>query len=281
MSLLLDFDFLLSVILISLYVIYSLYALSLFWQVNIRIEQPMKSSQRLYVLPSLNDGARITLDPYQAHYLTNVLRLNLGSEVLLFNGHDGEWAALIISTSKKGGEVVCVRQNRAQNSVPHLRLAFAPVKGDRTDYIVEKATELGASVIAPIITDRTIVRKVNIERFRGRCIEAAEQCGRMSVPDVVEAQPLSMLFNDLSVDEILLFADEAGDAMSIKDALETKPSKVTLLIGPEGGFTDAERTHLRACDHVRPVSLGPRILRADTATFAGLALVQSVWGDWK
>jgi 16S rRNA (uracil1498-N3)-methyltransferase len=240
----------------------------------------MKPSQRLHVTSNLSEGARVALDAGQAHYLANVLRLPLGGEVLVFNGRDGEWSAKLRAATKKGGEVLCVLQTRPQDTVPNLWLLFAPVKGDRTDYIVEKATELGAAGIIPVITERTIVRKVNVERLQARCVEAAEQCGRLSVPLVMDAQALSAFCQTPPDDGVLLFADEAGDSVTIGVALVGRPSKVALLTGPEGGFTPSERTKLRACGHVRPVSLGPRILRADTATFAGLALVQSVWGDW-
>jgi 16S rRNA (uracil1498-N3)-methyltransferase len=240
----------------------------------------MKPSQRLYVTSPLSADARVALDPNQAHYLANVLRLPIGGEVLVFNGRDGEWTARLVSANKKGGELVCVSQTRAQDTVPDLWLLFAPVKGDRSDYIVEKATELGVAGIIPVITERTIVRKVNLERLRARCVEAAEQCGRLSVPEMMDAKPLSAFYDTPADNGILLFADEAGDTMTIGSALAVKPSKVALLTGPEGGFTPTERAKLRACAHVRAVSLGPRILRADTATFAGLALVQNVWGDW-
>lgn len=242
----------------------------------------MKPSQRLYVTSSLSEGARVTLDANQAHYLANVLRLPIGGEVLVFNGRDGEWAATLCVATKKGGEVACVRQTRAQDSVPELWLAFAPVKGERTDYIVEKATELGVSVIMPIITERTIVRKVNYERLQVKCNEAAEQCGRLSVPEVFMSLPLSTLYGPREDEALILFADEAGDTMTIGQSLAGHaPEIIILLTGPEGGFTPAERDKLRSSAHVSAVSLGPRILRADTAAFAGLALVQSVWGDWR
>jgi 16S rRNA (uracil1498-N3)-methyltransferase len=241
----------------------------------------MKPSQRLFIKSALNQGAKLRLDADQAHYLINVLRMPVGSEILVFNGKDGEWSAELVSVSKRGGELFCLKQTRAQDIVPELWLAFAPVKGDRVDYIVEKATELGACVIIPIITERTIVRKVNHERLLARCIEAAEQCGRLSVPEVFPPLPLSAFYDQREDDALILFADEAGDNMTIAQSLgEAKPPIVILLTGPEGGFTPLEREKLRGCEHVRPVSLGPRILRADTATFAGLALVQSVWGDW-
>jgi 16S rRNA (uracil1498-N3)-methyltransferase len=240
----------------------------------------MKPSQRLFVTSPLSEGARVALTANQAHYLAVVVRLAIGGEVLLFNGQDGEWRAHLAAASKKGGEALCVDQSRVQDSVPDLWLLFAPVKGDRTDYIVEKATELGAAGIIPVITERTIVRKINLERLQARAIEAAEQCERLSVPQVLDAKPLSAFLSSPADDGILLFADEAGDTVTIGTALANHTSKVALLTGPEGGFTPIERAKLRACAHVRAVSLGPRILRADTATFAGLALVQAVWGDW-
>jgi 16S rRNA (uracil1498-N3)-methyltransferase len=241
----------------------------------------MKPSQRLFVTSPLAEGVPVTLTANQAHYLAHVVRLPIGGAVLLFNGQDGEWSATLSIATKKGGQAECVAPTRPQEKVPDLWLLFAPVKGDRTDYIVEKATELGAAGIIPVITERTIVRKINRERLQARAIEAAEQCERLTVPHVHEAQPLSAFLEAPTDDGILLFADEAGDTETIAAALAHGPSKVALLTGPEGGFTPAERAKLRACPHVRAVSLGPRILRADTATFAGLALVQSVWGDWQ
>ncbi len=240
----------------------------------------MKPSQRLYVTSDLSEHAQVMLDANQVHYLAHVLRLPIGGEVRLFNGKDGEWRAQLCSVTKKGGVAECLLQARSQTSVPDLWLLFAPVKGDRVDYIVEKATELGVAGIIPVITERTIVRKVNLERLQARCVEAAEQCGRLSVPLVTDVQLLSVFYEMPSDDGILLFADEAGDCLTLPVALASKLSKVVLLIGPEGGFTPFEREKLRASAHVRPISLGPRILRADTAAFAGLALVQSVWGDW-
>jgi 16S rRNA (uracil1498-N3)-methyltransferase len=240
----------------------------------------MKPSQRLFVTSALSEGASVSLDAGQAHYLGNVLRLPIGGQVLVFNGQDGEWVAQLASVSKKGGVVTCVGQARLQDDVPNLWLLFAPVKGDRTDSIVEKATELGVAGIVPVITERTIVRKVNLERLQARATEAAEQCGRLSVPKILDVQPLAAFYEAPTDSGLILFADEAGDCQSIRHALIVKAPKIALLTGPEGGFTPSERGKLRALAHVRPISLGPRILRADTATFAGLALVQSVWGDW-
>jgi 16S rRNA (uracil1498-N3)-methyltransferase len=241
----------------------------------------MKPDQRLYIAAPLNIGAKVSISAGQAHYLANVLRLNSGESLLAFNGQDGEWQMELLSTTKKGGELLCVSQSKPQHPIPDLTLLFAPVKGDRTDYIVEKATELGVTTIIPIITERTIVRKVNLERLQSRCVEAAEQCGRLSVPKVLEAAPLSSLYQSPHDDSVILFADEAGDNKSIEETFVSMANKVALLIGPEGGFTPNEREKLRSCGHVKPISLGPRILRADTAAFSGLTLIQSVWGDWR
>ena len=207
--------------------------------------------------------------------------------MLLFNGRDGEWAAHVTALGKRGGTLVCDAQTRQQDHIPRLVLLFAPVKGDRTDYIVEKATELGVALICPMITDRTIVRKPNLERLRARAIEAAEQSGRLSVPEIAAPRNLSSLQDILSgqldmltAETTILFADEARNGVTIPQALADKPRQVVLLIGPEGGFTPQERARLLDTDTVIPVSLGPRILRADTAAYAGLTLIQAIWGDW-
>jgi 16S rRNA (uracil1498-N3)-methyltransferase len=240
----------------------------------------MKPAQRLFVKTDLAIGSDVSLDANQAHYLANVLRLPMGAEVLVFNGRDGEWLATLSAIAKKGGTLTCVSQTRPQSNGSDLWLLFAPVKGDRTDYIVEKATELGVAGLVPVLTERTIVRKVNQERLTARCIEASEQCGRLSVPQVWDIAPLNGFYEETPDDGgIILFADEGGDAITIDQALASNSSKIAFLVGPEGGFTPAERTRLRACNHIIPVTLGPRILRADTAVYAGLALIQSAWGD--
>jgi 16S rRNA (uracil1498-N3)-methyltransferase len=240
----------------------------------------LKPSQRLFVPSDLTAGSAVTLDDGQAHYLAHVLRLPLGAQVLLFNGRDGEWVGELTGLSKKSATMQVSEQTRQQDYSADLTLYFAPVKGDRTDFIVEKATELGVAHLCPVLTDRTIVRKLNQERLGARAIEAAEQCGRLSVPEIASPIPLSALLSLDVPNGLILFADEGGDSLSMEAALANQPSKVALLTGPEGGFTPAERSQLRACAHVRPVSLGPRILRADTATYAGLTLIQSLWGDW-
>ena len=240
----------------------------------------MKTAQRLMVPGPLGAGVEIAADPGQAHYLVHVLRLAVGAEVLLFDGTHGEWSATITAASKKALTLTCQHQTRRQDSVPALTLAFAPIKGDRLDAIIEKATELGAARIVPVITERTIVRRLRLEKLAARAAEAAEQTGRLSVPVIEEPVSLERLLAEGHAG-MILFADEAGDTMPVAEALAVKPDAVTLLVGPEGGFTPSERAFLRSAAHVVPVNLGPRILRADTACFAGLALVQAIWGDWQ
>ncbi|GIU67492.1 16S rRNA (uracil(1498)-N(3))-methyltransferase [Candidatus Phycosocius spiralis] len=244
------------------------------------ITKDQRPNQRLFVSSDLSSDVLVTLEEGQAHYLVHVLRLSLGVQVLVFNGRDGEWLAELKSISKKSATMQVSQQTRPQDYPADLTLYLAPVKGDRTDFIVEKATELGVAHIRPVLTDRTIVRKLNQDRLSARAVEAAEQCGRLSVPEVAPPVPLSALLCAKMTECVVLFADEAGGCPSIQVALADRPLKVGLLIGPEGGFTPTERRALRACSHIRPVSLGPRILRADTACYAGLVLIQNCWGDW-
>jgi 16S rRNA (uracil1498-N3)-methyltransferase len=252
----------------------------------------MKPSQRLFVPDRLGQGHEISLGASQTHYLVHVLRLPIGGEILLFNGLDGEWAAHLTQANKKAVTLVCESQSRPQDTVPDITLYFAPIKGDRLEAIIEKATELGAARIVPVITDRTIVRKVNLERLLARAVEAAEQTGRLSVPRIDTPVALDRLYDAQFLNSgaqetasVILFADEGGDARPIAQVLagdhqDPLHHRVGLLTGPEGGFTPEERSKLRACAHIQPVNLGPRILRADTATFAGLSLIQATWGDW-
>ena len=241
----------------------------------------MKTAQRLMVPAPLSTGKEITVGDGQAHYLINVLRLEAGAEVLLFDGQNGEWRAEIIGLKKKAATLVCHDQVRPQDTVPPLRLMFAPIKGDRLESIVEKATELGVARLCPVITDRTIVRKVRTDKLTARAVEAAEQTGRLSVPLIDVPVALAVLIDSwAAADGLLLFADEAGDAVSVAAVLQEHSGPVSVLIGPEGGFTPVERAQLRAMAQVRAINLGPRILRADTACFAALTLVQSIWGDW-
>jgi 16S rRNA (uracil1498-N3)-methyltransferase len=241
----------------------------------------MKPDQRLYVSAALTPADVIQLSEGQAHYLRTVMRLEAGASVSVFNGRDGEWTAVIESVSKKRADLKCVQQIRKQAHQPNIWLLFAPVKGDRSELIVEKATELGVSGIIPVITQRTIVRKINHQRFIARAIEAAEQCGRLSVPEVLDVHPLSDFLTKPADDELILFADETGGGTPIAHALQPSASRISLLTGPEGGFTPSEIEKLKSRPWVQPIGLGPRILRAETATFAGLSLIQSCWGDWE
>ncbi|HEX2591465.1 MAG TPA: 16S rRNA (uracil(1498)-N(3))-methyltransferase [Rhizomicrobium sp.] len=246
---------------------------------------------RLFVEPSLNAGAIVTPDDGQAHYLLHVMRAKAGDHISLFNGRDGEWLARVDSVSKRALSLVCEKQTGRQIDVPDLWLLFAPIKKTPADYLVQKSTELGVSVLQPVFTRRTIVSRVNMERLRANAIEAAEQSGRVSVPDCREPIDLDKLLAALPKDRKLIFADEVGaDANApggrvdmMIDALLDMPerAKYAILIGPEGGFDPAERDMIRALPNVVPVALGPRILRADTAALAALAIWQSVWGDWR
>jgi 16S rRNA (uracil1498-N3)-methyltransferase len=253
-------------------------------------------TQRLFIPDALEADTAITLSGPPAHYLMNVLRLSAGAPILLFNGRDGEWAATLETASKKAAVARVVQQTRRQETVPDMTLLFAPVKGDRVDGIVEKATELGARAICPVITARTIVRKVNAERLAARAVEAAEQTGRLCVPEIHEALSLDQALDRWDADRVLVFADEAGSgdptiwgdvasrAQPMFEALHEltpRPTKVALLIGPEGGFSPEERKRLRGEPFVLAVTLGPRILRTDTAVFAGLSLIQAATGDWR
>jgi 16S rRNA (uracil1498-N3)-methyltransferase len=235
---------------------------------------------RLYVEGDLGDGAELTLSDAQAHYLLHVMRAHVGDRVRLFDGRNGEWLAEIAGISKRSCVLRCLKQTEAQGEVPDLWLAFAPIKKTPADYLTQKATELGVRVLQPVTTRRTIVTRVNIERMRANAIEAAEQSGRLSVPEVREAVAFDKLLANWPDDRRILFCDEAGDAQPIAAALkETPAEKWAVFTGPEGGYDPAERAALRRLPLVTPVTLGPRILRADTAALAALAVWQSLAGD--
>jgi 16S rRNA (uracil1498-N3)-methyltransferase len=241
----------------------------------------MSAPNRLYLTAPLAPGVRVPLAPNQAHYALSVLRLGEGAALLAFNGRDGEWRCSLAPCGRKEAMLVCEEQSRPQAAGPDIALAFAPIKGDRIDAIAEKATELGASALQPVITDRTIVRKLRIDRLEARCIEAAEQCGRLSVPVVCEALGLEAWLAQRDGARHLVFADEAGEAAPLQAAMTGLAPPADLLIGPEGGFSKRERARIRETPGARAVSLGPRILRADTAAFAGLSLLQATLGDWR
>jgi len=235
---------------------------------------------RLYVTGDLGAGVTLTLDEGQAHYLLHVLRAKAGNLVALFNGRDGEWLAEIVAAGKRGVTARCLKQTEPQKETPDIWLAFAPVKKTPADYLVQKATELGVSALQPVFTRRTIVSRINQERMLANAVEAAEQSARLSVPNVREGVTFDKFLAAWPTERRLFFCDEGGDAKPMAEAVRGVTGPAALLTGPEGGFDPAERQRLRALSFVTPVTLGPRILRADTAALAALAIWQSVGGDW-
>lgn len=238
---------------------------------------PPKSLPRLFVRTQLQQGAAVELDAGQANYLGNVMRLGAGEHVLLFDGAAGEWIARIVENGRKRMTLTVEQRTREQETMPDLWLAFAPVKRAQTDWLVEKATELGVARLIPVMTQRTIVERVKLERLQAIAIEAAEQCNRTSVPEISELQPLSSFLREHS-GRALYFADEGGGEPA---AGAFKPGPATILTGPEGGFTDEERTAIRAEPNACPISLGPRILRAETAALAAVTTYMALAGDWR
>jgi len=236
---------------------------------------------RLYVAADLGEGVAVALDEGQSHYLLHVLRAKSGNLVSLFNGRDGEWLAEIMAAGKRGVTAHCRKQVQSQTQTPDIWLVFAPVKKTPADYLVQKATELGVSVLQPVFTRRTIVTRINQERMLANAAEAAEQSGRLNVPQVREGVSFEKFLAGWPKERRLLFCDEGGDAKAMTQAArESRGGPTAILTGPEGGFDPAEREALRALPFVTPVTLGPRILRADTAALAALAIWQSVGGDW-
>jgi 16S rRNA (uracil1498-N3)-methyltransferase len=234
---------------------------------------------RLYVEAALAPGAAVPLSEAQAHYLLHVMRAKPGERLSLFNGRDGEWLTEITSVNKRGIALACLKQTAKQTGAPDLWLLFAPIKKTPADYLTQKATELGVSLLQPVMTRRTIVTRVNGERMTANAVEAAEQSGRLTVPEIREAVPLEKALAAWPKQRHLYFCDEGGNAKPLAEAVE--PGPAAILTGPEGGFDPAERAMLRGKAFVTPVTLGPRILRADTAALAALAIWQSVVGDWK
>ena len=236
---------------------------------------------RLYVEAPLGQGARVVPNAAQAHYLLHVMRAKAGDRISLFNGRDGEWVSRIAEVSKRSCSLECDRLVAAQAGVPDLWLCFAPIKKTPADYVVQKATELGVRVLQPVFTRRTIVTRVNLERLRANAVEAAEQSGRLDVPETPEPQSFGKLLAAWPQERRLVFCDEGG-APPIAEVLRAVPDgPAAIFTGPEGGFDPAERDALRARSFVTPVSLGPRILRADTAALAALVAWQAVKGDWR
>lgn len=237
---------------------------------------------RLFVDAPLQAQARILPGTGQTHYLLHVMRARAGDRALLFNGRDGEWRARIADVSRRACALVCETQIRAQQSGPDVWLAFAPIKKTPGEYLAQKATELGVAMMIPVITERTVARRINAERLRANAIEAAEQSERLTVPEIGDAQSLPVLLDGWPDGRGLIFCDEAGAAAPIAEALASSGPRAgwAVLTGPEGGFAPSERERIRAQPFVLPVSLGPRIMRADTAALAALAVWQAVLGDW-
>ncbi len=245
-----------------------------------------RSEARLHVAADLAEGEPVALGSGQAHYLRDVLRLGPGASVTLFNGRDGEWRGRIEDLGKKGGRIHVERQTRPQLPEPDLWLVFAPLKSDRLDFLVEKATELGVAALAPVFTRHTAVGRVNLERMRARAIEAAEQCERLTVPQVLPAVTLDERLASWPPERRLLACAEAGMASPIAEALAAvaaelldAPRPWAVLAGPEGGFAAAELDGLGKLPFVTCVGLGPRVLRAETAALAALACWQAILGD--
>jgi 16S rRNA (uracil1498-N3)-methyltransferase len=226
----------------------------------------------------LGKGATVELNSAQANYLGNVMRLRPGAELLVFDGQTGEWLAQVAAAAKKRMTLSVARLTRAIEALPDVWLAFAPVKRSQTDWLVEKATELGAARLLPVITQRTIADRVKLERLEAIAIEASEQCGRTLLPGVGEPVSLKRLLAEHDPARRLYFADEGGGDPAAQ-AFEAGPALI--LTGPEGGFTDDERALVRAAPNAIAISLGPRILRAETAALAALAAYMAVAGDWR
>ena len=239
-----------------------------------------KSTPRLFVDQSLQPRAEITLAAEQAHYLGGVLRLVAGDAVAVFNGADGEYLAHVAEAAKKKMVLRLEKQTSAVQPPADIDYLFAPLKHSRLDYLVQKATELGARRLRPVITARTIAERVNLDRMRANVVEAVEQCNQVFVPEVLEPVSLNAALRDWDTKRALIYCDETAEQGNAVTALSKLKTPAAILVGPEGGFTVEERAMLKALPFVTAISLGPRIMRADTAAVAILALTQAVLGDW-
>ncbi|PSM18728.1 MULTISPECIES: 16S rRNA (uracil(1498)-N(3))-methyltransferase [Nitratireductor] len=238
--------------------------------------------QRLFLDADLTPEATVAVSPNQAHYLLNVLRMREGAELLVFNGRDGEWRGRLAASGKKSASLSLIEQTRPQPAPTDLLYCFAPLKKGRLDYLVQKAVEMGAGALAPVITQHCQMHKPGIERLRANALEAAEQCGILAVPPVHAPVKFDRLIADWDPGRRLIFCDESAETnnpLTALQALETE--RIGLIVGPEGGFSDAERRTLHALPFVTAIPLGPRILRADTAAVAALAVIQATIGDWR
>ena len=238
----------------------------------------LSTSPRLFVDADLTGGATIMLPPPASHYLTQVMRRIAGDDVRLFDDRSGEWHARVVTPHRKATVVELVAHLAPREAVTDLWLCAAPLKRGRIDWVAEKACELGVARFMPVVTARTVVDKLNLDRLRAHMIEAAEQCGRTALPELVAPMPLAALLADWPSDRALIFADETGGA-PLAEALRVARAPAAILIGPEGGFTLGERTAIRALAATVPVSLGPRILRADTAAAVAVGVWQALAGD--
>lgn len=244
--------------------------------------------QRLFLRHILAEGARIEADRGQANYLINVLRMKDGDYILVFNGNDGEWLAKISSSGRRECAFQIMERTREQTAHNDLIYLFAPLKHARLDYMVQKAVEMGVGSLQPVMTQHTQSSRINLERMEANVIEAAEQCGVLSIPEVVGPQPLREVlaeWPDMHPDRRLLFCDEAegthNPLLTLAQMKEAGPQPLAVIVGPEGGFSEDERAQLRALDFVTAIPLGPRILRADTAAVAALTIIQATVGDWR
>ena len=247
---------------------------------GVYIAEPMKPTPRLFVDETLAHGAELTLSREQGHYLVHVLRLTSGDPLRVFNGRHGEWLAYLATAGKKAVTLRCEKRLADVSPPPDIDYIFAPLKHARLDYVVQKAAELGARRLRPVLTARTIAERVNLERMRANVIEAAEQCNLVFVAEVLEPEKLEPLLANWERGRALIYCDETARIANPIAALKGLAPPAAVLIGPEGGFTDGEKALLTSCAFVTAISLGPRIMRADTAAVAALTLVQAAFGDW-
>ena len=234
---------------------------------------------RLFVDHTLGEAQSVPLNKDQAHYIFSVMRKSIGETILIFDGNNGEWEASIEKISKKSGVLFCIKQTKPQIMPPDLWLFFSPLKKVRTDFIVEKATELGVAKIIPVQTEHTNADRVKLSRLSAHAIEAAEQCGGTYIPKIEELQKINEVLENFPPDRRLLFCDEKLQASEVN--LENlKKGKWAILVGPEGGFSEIERNYLKGLKFTLSISLGPRILRADRAAVTAISLWQDYLGDW-
>ena len=239
-------------------------------------------SERLYVDAPLENNASISCTLNQCNYLCNVLRLKAGDQILVFNGRDGEWRASLSEVAKCTCTLTAIEKVRQQHDGPQITYLFAPLKRARLDCMVQKAVEMGVATLTPVLTRYTIVDRVNLDRMRANVIEAAEQCGVLRLPTVEQLIKLDAVLKSWPSSDPLIFCDEDADTSNPADVLsQLKPGPLAVLIGPEGGFSPAERDAILSHPAATKISLGPRIMRADTAAVAALALVNTYLGDWR